>query len=530
MSDKKNIDRLFQERFKNFEATPSDAVWNNIEAQLNQKKKKQRVIPIWWRYAGAAALLLLLLTVGNGFFGDTSIDGVTPSNNVVNTEDATRSSASENDKTNSVATDNHTPDNDAAISIETKNISEDITNPSEASAIAESSDKNTSNASLKKASNTIIKSENSIANTNNSEVDAEQNLSKNNNIIQNKAAEIHTNKSKVALENNAGNDSNIAENSETETKSTIQEAASFDKTKADNIIDDIKKNNTTVADTDNNKSDEIAENTEKNKVPSIEDILNETNTIIEEEERLNRWSVTPNAAPVYFNTLRDGSSIDGQFNNNAKTAETNMSYGITASYAVNKKLSIRSGINKVNLGYNTNNVVVYETLSKSSSSSNILGNINTVKTTSKNTNTSSNVALVSAENFESNKAESLVSNSNTSLNQSFAYIEVPLEIQYALSDKKLGINLIGGFSSFFLSGNELFSESGGNRTSIGEATNINNVSYSANFGLGFKYKFTKKLNLNLEPMFKYQINTFENTSGNFTPYFIGVYTGIGFKF
>ena len=60
MSNKKHIDRLFQEKFKDFERTPDDAVWSKIEAQLN-KKKKRRVIPIWWRYAGVAALLLLLL-------------------------------------------------------------------------------------------------------------------------------------------------------------------------------------------------------------------------------------------------------------------------------------------------------------------------------------------------------------------------------------------------------------------------------------------------------------------------------------
>ena len=139
----------------------------------------------------------------------------------------------------------------------------------------------------------------------------------------------------------------------------------------------------------------IAENKESNKVTSIEDILNETKDIIEEEERLNRWSVTPNAAPVYFNTLGEGSSIDSQFNNNTKTAETNMSYGISASYAVNKKLSIRSGINKVNLGYNTNNVVVYETIAKSASSS-LVNNASAVKTSPENTNTPDNITLVSA--------------------------------------------------------------------------------------------------------------------------------------
>lgn len=64
MSNKKHIDRLFQERFKNFEATPSDTVWNNIRAELDTKKKKRRIIAIWWRYAGIAALLVLLITAG----------------------------------------------------------------------------------------------------------------------------------------------------------------------------------------------------------------------------------------------------------------------------------------------------------------------------------------------------------------------------------------------------------------------------------------------------------------------------------
>ena len=65
---------------------------------------------------------------------------------------------------------------------------------------------------------------------------------------------------------------------------------------------------------------------------------------------------------------------------------------------------------------------------------------------------------------------------------------------------------------------------------IGEANNINSTSYSANFGLGLDYSLSKQWNINLEPQFKYQLNTFNNTSGNFRPFFIGVYTGLSFKF
>ena len=83
MKERKHIDRLFQEGFKDFEATPKDAIWQNIEAKLHHNKKKRRALPIWWRYAGIAALFLLLLTVGRIYFiNDTSL----PANQVVDTD------------------------------------------------------------------------------------------------------------------------------------------------------------------------------------------------------------------------------------------------------------------------------------------------------------------------------------------------------------------------------------------------------------------------------------------------------------
>ena len=87
-----------------------------------------------------------------------------------------------------------------------------------------------------------------------------------------------------------------------------------------------------------------------------------------------------------------------------------------------------------------------------------------------------------------------------------------------------------GFSTLFLNENEILADLNGQSTSIGEANNLNSTSFSANFGIGVDYNITEKLNINLEPKFKYQLNTFTNTSGDFRPFFIGVYTGISFKF
>ena len=84
MNEKKHIDRLFQENFKDFEVTPRDNVWEAIEASLKKKKKKQRIIPIWWRFAGVAALLFLLVTIGFNYF--TISNDNSPKNQVVEIE------------------------------------------------------------------------------------------------------------------------------------------------------------------------------------------------------------------------------------------------------------------------------------------------------------------------------------------------------------------------------------------------------------------------------------------------------------
>ncbi|MBD0823406.1 hypothetical protein [Aestuariibaculum marinum] len=470
MSDKKHIDRLFQERFKDFEATPNGAVWNNIEAQLGNKKKK-RVIPIWWRYGGVAAALLLLLTLGNLFFNNnntTPVDVPT----IVNTNSTLESS---NNDENAIASENN----------ETINPEEQLNeNPSEITTPVQQNSK----PSVTFTKNSVPKNKNSKASINSAKNTIAKNHTENNNntIIANSSVSDKIEISKSEIPGNTENPN------EPKTETTIA-STSIQKEQKDNL--------------------------------SIEEAIKNNNAIADNKSKPNRWTITPNVAPVYFNSLGEGSSLDQQFVKNSKTGEVNMSYGINASYAINKKVRIRSGINRVNLGYNTNDVVVYESTAFSSSS-------RMLKNVSSSGSKESSLAVISSNNIaDANKAPETFKSFNTSLNQSFGFIEVPLEIEYAITNKKLGINVIGGFSSLFLNNNEVYSQPvNGSRTYIGEAININNVSYSANFGLGLNYKVTKKLDLNLEPMFKYQINTFENTSGDFKPYFIGVYSGFSIKF
>jgi hypothetical protein len=182
-------------------------------------------------------------------------------------------------------------------------------------------------------------------------------------------------------------------------------------------------------------------------------------------------------------------------------------------------------MNKVDLGYRTNNVLIFD-------SANTLGRSQTSLSNIELNAAESNNSFLSAKNVTFASApDILFSKEQVSLDQNLGFIEVPIEIEYSVLNTKLGLNLIGGFSTLFLNNNEIFSvETNGNQTLMGEATNVNDLSYSANFGIGLDYELSKKLKVNLEPTFKYQLNTFNNTSGDFQPFFIGVYTGLSFKF
>ena len=91
MSTRKNLDKLFQEKFQDFEVNPPEFVWENIEEKLKEKKKR-RVIPFWWISSGVAALFVVGLLIWNSNTNQI----VNPSNDIV-VNDNNKQNADEND-------------------------------------------------------------------------------------------------------------------------------------------------------------------------------------------------------------------------------------------------------------------------------------------------------------------------------------------------------------------------------------------------------------------------------------------------
>lgn len=476
MKEKKHIDELFKTHLKNFEAQPQPEVWDAIEQRIKKEKGDRRILPFWWRYAGVAAALLLVFTLGNVMYN--KYKNSTPET-IVNTEtkdDLINTKDKKENTNNEVIVDNNKEEH---LQKEDQNPLNNFINK-------------------KNVSTSIVSSKTEIKN--------QFHKQKNSNYVAN-TSEVVTSKNTSKPETLAS-----TEHKNSKTKNTTEKDVSKEK-----IQQNISNKNLKEA---------VAEqqNKPKDSTLTIEDAIaqNELKTdSISVLENGKKWEVYASVSPVYYNTLGQGSHIDAQFNNNSKSGDINMSYGVNVGYAVSRKLAIRSGIRSTTLSYNTNDVVVLEGVNSPNSR---VFNVANLKS---KTNAP---ALVSASRIVSNNSALDLSNVNAVLNQEIKYIEVPLELEYKLLEKRFGINIITGVSTFILDENTVHLDYNNTTTEIGEANNINNVSFSGNIGIGLDYKLSKNLELNVEPTFKYQLNAFENTSGNFNPYVLGLNTGVSFKF
>lgn len=436
MKERKNIDRLYQEKFRDLEATPREAVWKSISAKLQEKeRRKSAVRPLWYRIAGVAAIISLLVLIGDWILQPQQTQ-------LVSSEEQTL------DREKEIILPNE-------ISIAATNTSEKETLSEDVEEVADKT--NTSNLSQKQKTEV-------------SEISS-----------------ISLSGIRKTISSFTGLRSSVS--------TTAEEKDKIPKNSEENaILEDLK---------DTSKEEEIASSFEK------------------------RIEVKTHAAPIYYGNFGKGNFLDTQFDGNSSKGEVTYSYGINIAYAFSEKLKVRSGINKVSMSYNTNDIAYHSVVNPAAVSSinyRDQGNIENTVIGSSSPRTKGD-ALPATANKSSfgNLATGL-------LNQKLGYLEVPVELEYKLIDHKFEVNIIGGASTLFLDENMITVNSGSLSTDLGEANNLNNVSFSTNIGVGVDYNLTKQFKLNVEPMFKYQINTFSGASAEAQPYYLGIYSGFSFEF
>ncbi|ARN78501.1 hypothetical protein BST97_11160 [Nonlabens spongiae] len=513
MSDKKNIDRLYQERFKEFEPTPPADMWSKIEKEL-PKEKKRRITPFWY-YGGIAAGLALLLSL---FLFQQDNDPNITKDQFVKTSSATEEQSQDNSQTEAVASEEDVPSNSSTPSPQNlRDVSQ--------------SDAGVTNASVASQENNRSQNSNNVVGT--AQVNkkpAPTGNRSNPSTKTNKSSTINSstdyaafNLPKTSRDNHRETKNEIVETPVDE-RTSISATTKNEQFKKSDVVGNktkIEKENQDALTVFNEKEqDSLANELVKNAVASEE---SKSDSLDVQQTNSRKFTGSTLIAPVYSNSL-SGSSINTAVADNATQAGYNLSYGVSLAYDLNDRWSLRTGIHKTDVSYNTGDVRY------ASSDPTIDGPFATAFDASAVMDQGSLPTVTSSMPF----APDLVSNAflglDGELSQQLGYIEVPLEMRYKLINSRLNLSVAGGFSALFLQQNQVQIIGDNRRLDLGSDNNFRDFNQSANFGLGLDYGLTDRLGIMLEPMFKYQFNALSNDPTGFRPYTIAVYSGLTYKF
>ncbi|MFK5878281.1 MAG: hypothetical protein QM478_02160 [Flavobacteriaceae bacterium] len=510
MKPNKNIDRLFQEKLRDFEEMPPDIVWENIEAQLDGKKKR-RIIPIWWRYAGVAVVLLLLTFSGIQYFKTTNT-GADIDNTIVDI-----------DNSDTPLIDNNSLPNKQTIdeTIVSSPDDEDVKNNPSTINKKESPEKLNGFKQTNSNTNEIVIAENNARKSTSKSVQPQTAILKGEKSVTEASNLI----AKTEVEEPSDKNQLHTTNENLSTKENLKNPL-VKSTNSDVVATTDSHSNTNVNQSKKVDDKKATLEVTYEKIENLEDTLDDKYKLKEEElvveELGKRWSVATVVAPVLYNSFNTkGSPLDLQFENSPKEGSRSVSYGVKVGFKLNNKWSLQSGVSMFNVGYTIKNVYIVPSTQFSSR----LDNVDYVQTAIILNVNATNV--LSQNEFETGEIQETLTGN---LNQEYGYVEVPLEIKYSLTKGKLGVHLIGGFSTLFLNSNDVYVETDNFNSNLGEAKNLNDVNFSGNFGFDLDYAINKSIFINVSPMIKVYTSTFSENSDNFKPYLFGVYTGLNYRF
>ncbi len=275
---------------------------------------------------------------------------------------------------------------------------------------------------------------------------------------------------------------------------------------------------------------------------------NQQQLIAQAEKQKNaRWLVGAQISPAFNVSGSSHSQVYASNMLNSANNPVDIGGGISVEYKKGKRLSVQSGVYYSGLGQASGNSgrssgnsdYMFASADRGAEYFNTSVNIDT-KSSKMMMNSAAGVIefssvpsgiVLGASLDEKTMASNAVVVSDARFIQNFEYIEIPLYLRYTIIDSRFDVEMLGGFSSNLLVGNETFMESGDGKSLVGKTQDMQLLNYSGTLGLGFKYSLSKRIFLNVEPRVKYYLNSLNsNSSVTYKPYTIGVFTGLSYEF
>lgn len=529
MGNRKDIGKLFNERFKNFEQAPGADLWDTIASELDQKSDR-KIAPLWFYFGG---FLIVGMLTGLLYWHPWSTTNTTDpkeqsfvlnQETVGNKETQVVSSSNQKDIKNATITNNTSPEE----------ITDTITNTKETSSYTT----NTSNQLVSAKDNTSLSSENTLSeksqavvtnaskNTNNSYNNTTSNSSKNSITS---STSLYNNKKTTSiaavLNTLVSTSQKLRDKKELEAKTAYQTKVKEDLVNA--II--VQKEENKIALQRWQDSIQSLSASKKTNLAVISKEEEKTPKLPKtEEERKNdrkesvsyKFAISPYTSLLNYGSLTKGSSIDNRLVDNPRDAIRTVGYGVRADYKFSEKSSIRFGVGIAPLQYRTDD---FQVLVTNNNNVNIfqLSGIDPQNLNQGNGGIETSPEVLAFFN----------SNDVVSIEQNITYVEVPVDYQYRFLNKRVSMSFNGGMSLFVLTNNRVFATArNGENIFIGRETSLKDLSLALNFGLGTYYNFSKNWRFDLEPAFKYQLNPYTDNIGNFRPYYFGLQFGMSYKF
>lgn len=253
-----------------------------------------------------------------------------------------------------------------------------------------------------------------------------------------------------------------------------------------------------------------------------------------------RWILGAALSPLY--TFRDADQQVAAASSEHESGMVSYAGGIRVGYRTTRRLAIESGVfyNKMGISIGAPGIRLYSQefdfapLGGEAERSSIMAISNSVgNIVSKSGDIYVNNYKLNASGNSNEIADQFGSevNADQGISQHLDYLEVPFNLRYTLVDRSLKVQLVGGMSTNLLVNNYVTMETADGPAEIGYLTNIRNVNYSGNAGIGLAYHFLEHFSLSLEPRFRYFLNSInDNSLPSTRPYTFGLYTGLSYIF
>jgi hypothetical protein len=121
-------------------------------------------------------------------------------------------------------------------------------------------------------------------------------------------------------------------------------------------------------------------------------------------------------------------------------------------------------------------------------------------------------------------------NLNNKLMQKMEFVKIPMLLEYKLIDKSFSLSMVSGLNTNILVSQGLYMENSPSADKVGYIRNLDQVAYSGTFGLGMDYQIDNNIQLTMQPLFDYFLNSFSSTTEKTFPYSFGLYTGLSVSF